>query len=115
MIAHIVLFRPRPDLSNVDRQGLIDGLEAAFRAIPSVRRTHIGPRVTHGRPGYEQKMRVDFPYAAVLEFDDMEGLAAFLEHPAHKQLAPRFFGALEEGLIYDYEMKSGAAAFGTLV
>ena len=106
MIAHIVLFRPREDLSQRERQTLVDGLEAALRDIPSIRRAHIGPRVMHGRPGYEQKMRVDFPYAAVLEFDDVDGLKAFLEHPAHLQLAPRFFGALEEGLMYDYELKA---------
>lgn len=106
MIAHIVLFRPRAELSQNERQALVEGLEAALLNIPSIRRAQVGPRVTHGRPGYEQKMRVDFPYAAVLEFEDLDGLKAFLEHPAHLQLAPRFYGALEEGLIYDYELNA---------
>ena len=106
MIAHLVLFRPRADLSAADRQGLADAFTAALRDIPSVRRAHVGRRITHGR-GYEQLMRVNYEYAAILEFDDAEGLRAYLEHPVHQQLGERFFTAFEEALMYDYELKEG--------
>ena len=71
-------------------QALADALTVAIRDIPSVRRARIGRRVTHGRP-YEQLMDVDYEYAAVLEFDDVDGLQAYLAHPAHEALAARFF------------------------
>ena len=32
-----------------------------------------GRRVTHGLPGYEQMMRDDYEFAAVIEFDDVDG------------------------------------------
>ena len=106
MIAHLVLFRPKPDLSKADRQALADAFTVALRSIPSVRRARFGPRVTHGR-AYEQRMRADYSFAAILEFDDLAGLQAYLEHPAHDTLAVRFFAAFEEALMYDFDLKEG--------
>ena len=106
MIAHLVLFRPRPDLTDADRRLLADSLAVALREIPSVRRARIGRRVVHGRP-YEALMRVNYEYAAVLEFDDLAGLKSYLEHPAHDRLAARFFDAVEDALMYDFELKEG--------
>ena len=107
MIAHVVLFRPRRDLSPGERQALVSTFTEALRAIPSIRRARVGRRVTHGRPGYEQSMRTDFPYAAVIEFDDAAGLAAYLEHPAHEQLGEQFFAVFEEALMYDFDLAEG--------
>jgi hypothetical protein len=104
VIAHIVLFRPRPDLSPEDARTLSDTMALAMQRIPSVRRARIGTRVTHGRP-YEQLMNVDYSHAAVLEFDDLDGLKAYLQHPEHQALASRFFAAVEEALMYDFRME----------
>jgi hypothetical protein len=108
MIAHVVLFKPRADLGPADREALIGSFERAVREIGSVRRARVGPRVIHGRP-YELLMRVDYQYAAVIEFDDLAGLQAYLEHPAHADLAARFFTAFEEALMYDFDLTEGAA------
>jgi hypothetical protein len=106
VIVHVVLFRPHPDLSSGDRQGLWDALSNAITAIPSVRRVRVGRRVTHGG-AYEQLMRSDYQYAALIEFDDLAGLRAYLQHPAHDALAARFFAAFEEALMYDFELEDG--------
>ena len=106
MITHVVLFRPRQNLSQDERAGLAEALRAAMRSIPSIRRARVGRRLTHGRP-YEQLMRVDYEYAAFLDFDDLAGLKEYLEHPAHEELAKRFFQVLEEGLMYDFELEDG--------
>jgi hypothetical protein len=100
------MFRPRPDLPSADRQRLAEALSVAIRDIPSVRGARVGRRVTHGRP-YEQLMTANYPYAALIEFDDLAGLKAYLEHPAHQQLAARFFESFEAALMYDYEMADG--------
>ena len=100
------MFRPRPGLSEADRRGLADAFRDALREIPSIRRVRIGRRVTHGRP-YESLMRVDYQYAAILEFDDVAGLKAYLEHPVHDALGARFFATFEEALMYDFELKDG--------
>ena len=114
MIAHIVLFRPRADLTVSERESLAGAFAAALRDIPTIRHAWVGHRFTHGR-GYEQLMRVDYEYAAVLEFDDAQGLLAYLEHPAHQQLGERFFSAFEEALMYDFELREGQEGIAALV
>ncbi len=106
MLFHIVLFRPRPDLTVADRAGLVEAFESALQRIPSIRRFHVGRRVTHGS-GYESLMPISLDYAAVIEFDDLAGLQAYLEHPAHKALGARFMPSLESSVIFDYQMQGG--------
>ena len=106
MLVHLVLFKPRPTLDEAARRRLAGALSDAIHQIPSVRRARVGRRVAHGR-AYEQLMRVDYSHVAMLEFDDVHGLKAYLEHPAHEQLANRFFEAFEEALMYDYEVADG--------
>jgi hypothetical protein len=103
MIAHIVLFRLKPDLDEDERDGLADAVSQAAREIPSIRRARVGSRILVGRP-YEQSMTTDYPYAAILEFDDLSGLRAYLDHRAHEQLGRRFFGCVEHALTYDFEI-----------
>jgi hypothetical protein len=103
MVAHVVLFRPRPDVTALDAQAMCDALSAAANEIPSVRRFHVGNRLTHGAQ-YERLMANDYPYAAVIEFDDLPGLQAYLQHPAHQALGDLFYRLLDEALAYDYEM-----------
>ena len=79
-------------------------LQAAATAVASVQRFHVGNRVKHGRP-YEQMMLEDYPFAAVVEFDDLAGLKAYLNDPQHEQLGELFYQLLEAALVYDYEGK----------
>ena len=107
MVAHVVLFKPKPGLDAGVRQRLAAAFEGALREIPSIRRAHVGRRIRHGRP-YEQLMTVDYEYAAILEFDTLEDLKAYLAHGAHDALGALFFEAFEVALMYDYEMGSDA-------
>jgi len=114
MIAHVVLFTPKRSLSSADRASLAAAFSAAIKQIPSVRRARVGQRVTHGRP-YEQLMAVDYSHAAVIEFDDMTGLQAYLNDPAHDRLAAVFFASFEHALMYDFELDEGDRALEGLV
>jgi hypothetical protein len=109
---HIVLFRPKPAVSDADRRAMFDALSAAATSIPSVRRFSIGKRSVHGAQ-YERIMREDYPYAAVVEFDNLAGLQEYLNHPQHVRLGALFYDLLDAGLVYDYEM-SGASATKSL-
>ena len=51
-------------------------------------------------------MEQSYPYAAVIEFDDLDGLQAYLNHPQHENLGALFYELLEAGLVYDYEMNA---------
>ncbi len=103
MIAHVILFTPAEPLSEGAQADLLAELAGAARSIPTIRRFRVGPRVLHGHPGYEQMMRDDFQFAAILEFDDVNGLTAYLAHPAHRTLGDRF-GAAARSLAYDYDL-----------
>jgi stress responsive alpha/beta barrel protein len=102
MVLHIVLFRPKPAVSDADRHAMFEALRSAATGIPSVRRFQIGNRVKHGRP-YEQMMSEDYPFAAIVEFDDLAGLRAYLNHPQHERLGQLFYALLDSALVYDYE------------
>jgi hypothetical protein len=103
VIAHVVLFRLKPGLGVEARDGLAAALARAAQEIPSIRQARVGTRVMVGR-SYEQLMTADYPFAAILEFDDVTALRTYLDHPAHEQLAQRFFACFEHSLIYDFEL-----------
>ena len=104
MITHVVLFKPRADLTESQRQAILDDLKAAASGIPSVRAMRLGRRIRHGHPGYEQLMREDFEFIVTLEFDDVEGLTAYLSHPKHAAVGGHFVRSSAAALAYDYEI-----------
>ena len=103
MIAHLVLLKPRPDLSRSDRDGLASAFEHAVRTIPTVREVRVGRRVMHGA-GYEQAMPDAADFVAMLQFDDLAGLQTYLAHPAHAELGARFGASLASSLVFDFEV-----------
>jgi len=102
MIAHVVLFRPKPTLSAADREELIASLRTAVEGIPFIRRAHIGRRILLNRPGYETQMTEHYEYSALLEFDSDADLRAYLDHPAHADLGRRLFLSADAVLAYDF-------------
>ena len=110
MIAHLVLFEPRSDLTDADLHNLLEGLREAARDIPSVRQLRVGRRIHHGLPGYEQAMREDYSFAAVIEFDTVDDLRSYLAHPAHERVGRHFSESSVRALAYDYQLVDVAAA-----
>ena len=102
MVSHLVLFRLRPDLTEIDREALLRAFEHALRDIASVRGFRIGRRLTFGAR-YEQALP-DLRFSMIIDFDDLSGLKAYLDHPAHEHLGTRFNASIVEGLVYDYEL-----------
>jgi hypothetical protein len=102
MVSHLVLMKPRDGLSAADRERLIAAFERALREIPTVRRVRVGQRVTHGA-GYEARMPDVADYFVMIDFEDAEGLATYLHHPAHEDLGMRFNDSLAAALVYDFE------------
>jgi hypothetical protein len=102
MVSHVVLLKPRPDLPAEGRDRLIAAFEEAIAAIPSVRGVRVGRRIVHGA-AYEAGMPDAADYMVLLDFDDAEGLAMYLQHPAHAELGARFGDSLAAALVFDYE------------
>jgi hypothetical protein len=70
--------------------------------------------VRTGRP-YEQLMRADYSYLALLEFDDHEALKEYMVHPVHERLGAVFFECFEDALMYDFTLDEGDAAIDALL
>jgi hypothetical protein len=104
MIAHVVLFSPKPHLLQADRRALLDALVAASADIPSIKRFRVGKRVKHWLPGYEQLMLDDYEFAAIIEFDDIGALKTYLGHSSHTVIGQHFTASASRSLAYDYEL-----------
>ena len=103
MLTHLVLMKPRPDLAAADRGALIDAFEHAIREIPTVRNVRVGRRVVHGAR-YEDAAPDLADYLAIIDFDDLAALQAYLRHPAHDELGMRFGQSLSSAVVYDFEV-----------
>ena len=104
MITHVVLFSPQAAIAAPQKAAILASLQGAVEQCETVRASRIGRRVRHGLPGYEQQMREDFQYILELDFDDVAGLRAYLEHPAHGAIGGFFTSATSAALAYDYEV-----------
>ena len=104
MITHTVLFQPGPSVGPETKAAILESLTRAIRQCPTVRACRIGRRIRHGRPGYEQQMREDYQYLLLLDFDNIDGLREYLEHPAHQTIGGFFTSAAAASLAYDYEV-----------
>ena len=103
MVWHLVLMKPKANLSAGDRRALLDAFNRAVRDIPTVRETRVGRRVTHGA-AYESTAPDSADIFVSIGFDDLAGLQTYLQHPAHGELAARFYQSLSSALIYDFEL-----------
>jgi hypothetical protein len=103
LLTHLVLMKPRPDLSVAERRALVDAFERAIREIPVVRGVRVGRRVVHGA-GYEAAAPDAVDFLIIIDFDDLAGLQAYLRHPAHAELGVRFSQSLSSALVYDFEV-----------
>ena len=102
MLTHLVLIKPRHDLSSADRQSLIRAFERAIREISTVRQVRIGRRIVHGA-GYEQTAPDTADYLVIIDFNDLAGLQTYLRHPAHDDLGARINQSLSSAVVYDFE------------
>jgi hypothetical protein len=102
MVWHLVLMKPRTDLSPADRQALLDAFNRAIHDIPTVREVRVGRRVVHGA-AYEIASPDSADFVISIGFDSLAGLQTYLQHPAHGELGERFYRSLTSALIYDFE------------
>jgi hypothetical protein len=113
VVTHLVLMKPRADLSAAERETFVAAFERAMREIPGIRDVRIGRRVTFGA-GYESAAP-DMEFVATIDFDDLAALQAYLRHPAHAELGARFGQSLSGALVYDFEISGIEALRGGLV
>ena len=103
MIAHLVLFRPKADLTDAQRHTLVKTLEDALTGIPVIKRARVGRRRTLGRQ-YDAYNADEYPFVAILEFESESDLVEYLDHPAHRSLGEQFYLTSERAMALDFEL-----------
>jgi hypothetical protein len=106
MVAHVVLFRPKPELTSNERRAFLTALQHALTSIPAIQRARVGRRLTLGRQ-YDAHNPQDFPFAAILEFASADDLRSYLEHPAHEMLGAQFYTTSQAAMVFDFELLEG--------
>jgi len=97
--------KARTDLTSEESRAFVSAFERAIKEIPTVRAVRIGHRVRHGA-SYESLGPDAADYIAMIDFDNLDGLQAYLAHPAHVRLGELFYSCLSAGMVYDYEVGS---------
>ena len=102
MITHIVLLTPRDALTVDEREAMAQAMERAFSGIPTIVRARVGRRRRLGF-SYDDLSPVQFEFLAVLEFQSVDDLDAYLKHPAHIDLGRQFRACAQVALANDFE------------
>lgn len=101
MIAHVVLFEPKETISDSDRDAFLETMKTAFQEIPTVTRSMVAKRTIIGA-GYESKIgEQTYSYVCVAEFEGVEELRSYLNHPLHQRLGQLFWQNCDRTLIVD--------------
>ena len=101
MIAHIVLFTPKPGVSEDDIRSFATLLVDTCSSIAEVKRARVG-RTLSVDAGYSRDFGYKtYQYSAVLEFESQEGLVRYLTNPLHGHLGRRFWELCESTVVME--------------
>jgi Stress responsive A/B Barrel Domain len=78
VIRHVAVFRFVSEFTTEQREHWMSRLRALPEQIPQLRSMSVGADVLGGRALHE--------IAIVADFDDLEGLDAYTQHPAHAEV-----------------------------
>ena len=103
MIAHIVLFEPKSSTTMTERDAFFELMRLTFEEIETVRRSFVGIKQEVGAT-YESKLGdTTYSYASVVEFDDVDGLNIYLNHPLHVKVGQLFWQHCDRTTIVDVD------------
>jgi Stress responsive A/B Barrel Domain len=107
MIAHLVLFNPKPGASESDLRSFAKTISEACRQIGAIERSHVGKRVEI-EAGYPRSFgEKTYQYIAIFEFADAEALKQYLKHPLHQRLGRLFWELCESAVVIEAAMQDG--------
>lgn len=101
VIAHIVLFKPKDDLTAERTRLFAQQLRRTMCEIGSVARAHVGKRVEIDSGWPREFGDTAYEYSAVIEFADESGLVQYLRNPLHLELGRLFWENCESTVVME--------------
>lgn len=102
MLRHVVMWRVKESALGLDRPSLIAEfrrrLEALPALIPAIRGFEVGVNQIPAETASD--------LALVSSFDDLAGLQAYLDHPAHQELVAFVRQVVSDRRVADYEVRA---------
>jgi len=109
MIAHIVLFNPKPGASESDLRSFAKILQDACREIKAIQHSRVGRRAEIDA-GYARSFgEKTYQFVAIFEFEDSAKLKEYLKHPLHKHLGKLFWEMCESTVVVEAAMTDGGS------
>lgn len=110
MIQHIVLFTPKPGLSDEVRGAFAALVTETLAASRHIARYSIGHRVDVDS-GYPRSFGdKTYDYAAVLEFADRDSLVGYLNDSSHGRLGQMFWEYCDSCVVCEVEANASETA-----
>ena len=104
MIAHIVLFNPKPDATDALLLSCAQLLDQLSREVPGLLRANVGQSFPLDA-GYPREFgEKTYRNVCIVEFDDKTSLLSYLNHPIHRELGRLFWDLCESAVIVESEM-----------
>jgi hypothetical protein len=101
VIAHIVLFEPKPELTEGERRQFLATLRTAVSRIPEIKTARVGRTLSFLQMPENIIGLKTYSFAAILEFEDAANLQGYLQHPEHNPVREAFWKACSATLIVD--------------
>ena len=104
MIAHVVLFEPKPDVPPEVKRAFFEALQATVRAVPEVLRARVGRTAINGQTTQQIMGQTTYSFLAIFEFENLAGLERYLSSPSHDAVRDMFWRYCQSTVIADAEM-----------
>lgn len=107
MISHIVLFEPKPELTQNDYLLFAQQLGSVLRNVPGVIRAEIGRAVDVDSGQRRNFGGHTYNFSAVITFSGEEDLVAYLNHPEHIELGRLFWEYCRSTVVMEAQIVDG--------
>ena len=105
MIAHVVLFRPKPGLSPDQLRSFAQSIKSTVEGSEGLVRGTVGKAASIDA-GYSRQLdNSTYPFAAILEFESPDDLVKYLVKPEHQALGRLFWDYCDGTVVTEFSVE----------
>jgi Stress responsive A/B Barrel Domain len=104
LIAHVVLFEPKADVTPEQRRDFLNEIRSVATEIAIVHQASVGRPLSFSRMPALNSGQPTYSFAAVMTFRTRNDLDVYLTHPRHELLRTMFWNFCQATLIADLDL-----------